>query len=288
MSAWTENLQARGYRPTTVKHYPRLAGQWVEFLASRNRRYDNADYDDVDAWISQKNKEGRNPWTIRASLSAIRNWYKWLKRRHYVTDNPLDSLEPVRALPHLPNPLTEAEVTAIIESEKRPLFRAMWEVFYATGARISSVIELKPEDLDLEKCRVFFKTAKRGRGSVQPLGKPAVAALRAYLEWRASELARFNGTSQWLWLGINGRPKMLEDCARDHFRRAAQKAGVKGRVYPHRLRHSTATHMLDHGANLREVQEMLVHESIQATQIYTLVSTSRLEESFCKTHPRSH
>lgn len=293
VQAWRENLQARGYKPSTLKHYPRIAADWCAFIAARTRQYDSADVDDVDAFIHLYSSTGRKPWSIRCALCACRNWYKWLKRRHFVADNPFDSTEPIRAEPHIPNPMTESQVRSLIEAEPHPLYRALWEVLYSTGARISSIMALRPEDLDLEKGRAFMRTAKRGRGSIQPLGLPAREALRTYLIWRAEELDRSKLSSEWLWIGVkkggglSGRPTIHADAVRDRLARAAKRVGITEPVTPHRFRHSAATHLLDHGANLREVQEFLVHDSIQATQIYTLVSPGRLEESFRKAHPRA-
>lgn len=293
MEAWRVNLQARGYRPSTIKHYPRIVSDWLAFVAARKHTYDTADHDDIDAWIALWHQTGRAPWSIRCALSVVRGWYKWLRRRHYVQENPFESTEPVRVEPHIPNPMTESQIRSLIEAEPHPLYRALWEVLYSTGARISSVMALRPGDLDLEKGRAFMRTAKRGRGSIQPLGLPAREALRAYLIWRAEELDRSKLSSEWLWIGVkkggglSGRPTIHADAVRDRLTRAAKRVGITEPVNPHRFRHSAATHLLDHGANLREVQEFLVHDSIQATQIYTLVSPGRLEESFRKAHPRA-
>lgn len=280
---WTQSLSARNYKPSTLKQYPLAARNWVEFLDTRKKRYDNADYDDVDAFLTFLTDQGIDPTTRKCKSSAIRQFYKFLKRRHYVTDNPFDCTESIRVERPLPSPLTEAQAKAIIEGEPHPLWRAMWEVFYATGARISSVMDLTPESVFLDDARVLFATGKRGRKRVLALTRPAVLALRTYIEWRSHQETE----SPWLWIGQDGRERMHPDNVRDQLRRAAKRVGITERVNPHRWRHSLATHMLEHGADLREVQEQLGHVSIQATQIYTEVSAKRLEEVLRKSHPRA-
>jgi len=281
-------LTALDYRPSTIRHYPRLAAEWLEFLAPLGVRYDQADAVHVDRYVVWcRGEKARSAWTVRCCLAALRNFYKFLRRRHYVYDNPFTELPRMRVDPHLPNPLSEAQVSAIIEGEEHPMWQAMWEVFYSTGARISTVRDLRVEDVDLAGRRVRCSTVKRGKARYAVLGRLATVAVEHYLGWREQELARRGViASPWLWIGYRegGRPRV--DTIREKFKAAAKRVGITERVYPHRLRHSAATHLLEGGADLRVVQEVLGHSSIQTTQIYTQVSQRHLEETLGRCHPR--
>lgn len=288
VETWKEYLQAHGYRETTCRHYPRFAREWLAYITIKRVRYDNVPYEVVDQFISDlRNIRGLALWSIRCGLSPLRTWYKWLKRRGYVWDNPFDSTERIRVQRALPNPIGEDKIRLMIEGELDPQNRALWEVFYATGARISSVREMRPEDLDLEARRVRFTFVKGGRPRYSVLGSHAVKALERYLEWRQARLDYLGRSSPWLWIGNRGSNRLIADTIRDRLREAAARAGITERVYPHRIRHSTATHMLERGADLRAVQELLGHSELATTQIYTLVSQRHLEEAFRRAHPRA-
>lgn len=193
----------------------------------------------------------------------------------------------MRAETPLPNPLPEAQLGQLLEAELHPLWRAMWELFYLTGARLSSVRDLLVEDLNMDGRRIRFRTVKRGRERVSVLRGKAHQALAKYLPWREEQLEKFGHVNRWLWIGQrpNTRPGVNE--IRAALRAAAARVGIEGRVYPHRLRHSTATHMLEHGADLRVIQEQLGHAQLTTTQLYTQVSQAHLEATIERTHPRA-
>ena len=232
-------------------------------------------------------EKGRKPWTIRCDLSACRTWYKWLRRRHYIHDNPFEYLERMRLDPHVPNPLPEAETAQLLDAETHPLWRAMWELFYLTAARFSAVRDVLVEDVNLAGRRIRFRTGKRGVERVHVLRGKAHETMAAYLEWRDAELDRLGHFNRWLWIGHRPNTKPGVNEIRAALRAAAARVGIKSRVHPHRLRHSTATHMLEHGADLRAIQEMLGHAQLTTTQLYTLVSQQHLESAIEKTHPRA-
>lgn len=291
---WAKYLRAYGKKESTCRHYPRVAREWCAFLATRGKTYAEADYDDVDAYIvhasTVKNLKG---WTIRGHTSILRRWYRWLRRKRYVWHDPFDAMEPVQAEAPLPNPLQESQTRELIEAEPHPLFRALWEVFYASGQRHTAVLNLRVSDLELERPdgrgRLRFTVGKRNRTKYSIIGRPAVAALRSFLAWRAEALARSKAppSDDWLWVGLCGSRRLNCNTVRLRLRQAALRVGITERVYPHRLRHSTATHMLEGGADLRAVQETLGHATVATTQLYTLVSQKHLEQTFGASHPRA-
>jgi site-specific recombinase XerD len=285
---WRATLASLNYRPSTIRHYPRIAIEWLYHLERMKVRYDQVDAQHVDRYVIWlRDERHQQPWTVRCSLSALRNFYKFLKRRHYVYDNPFTDLPRMRVEQHLPCPLTLEQVTALIEGERHPQWRAMWEVFYSTGARISSVRDVRIDDLDLAGKRVRFSTVKRGKARYSVLGRKAILSLEAHVEWRAAELPRLGApTSPWLWVGYRSGARPRVETIRERFRAAALRAGITERVYPHRLRHSAATHLLEGGADIRVVQEVLGHASLQTTQIYTQISQRHLEEVVGRCHPR--
>lgn len=287
VTRWEGYLLGLNKKPSTLKHYPRVAREWVSFLAARSRRYDQADADDVDAFLELLAKLGRSGRTRRGATSILRRFYIFLKRRSYVTDNPFDCLEPITVDPSDPNPLTEDQARRIIEGEPDAMYRALWEVFYATGQRITPIHDLRVQDVNLAEAAVYFHTGKRGKVRRLKVGRPALEALGRFLEIRAKTLEALGLACAWLWIRPDGLDRIHQDSIRDHLAATARRVGITERVHPHRWRHSTATHMLDRGADLRAVQEQLGHGSIQATQIYTLVSPKRLEETFRKAHPRA-
>lgn len=290
---WREHLSAHGYKPSTLRHYPRVAAEWVAHLAALRVPYDRAEPEHVDTFIialrkpGPQHKKGLKPWSIRCSMAACRNWYKWLRRRHYVSENPFEYLEKMRCETPLPNPIPEAQLARLLDQEQHPLWRAMWEVFYLTGARLSSVRDLLVEDLNLEGRRIRFRFVKRGKERVSVLRGKAHEAMTAYVAWREAQLQKYGHVNRWLWIGQRPHTRPGVNEIRAALRAAAARVGIEGRIYPHRLRHSTATHMLEHGADLRSIQEVLGHAQLTTTQIYTQVSQGHLEATIARTHPRA-
>ncbi len=195
----------------------------------------------------------------------------------------------------LPKALTEAEVGRLLEAPvgEGPAVlrdRAMLEVLYGTGVRVSELVGLSLGDLDLDAAllRAFGKGSKE---RIVPVGTPAVRALVAWLGPRgrpalAPAQWKRRGDAEAVFLNARGG-RLSRQGAWDILRRHARQVDLVGKLSPHVLRHSCATHMLDHGADIRAVQELLGHASISTTQVYTLVSTERLWEVYRNAHPRA-
>lgn len=227
--------------------------------------------------------------TVARKLTAIRMFYRYLHREGYVQEDLTSHLEVPKTAKQLPTVLTPEEVEAILSAPDRTTYsglreRAMLELLYASGLRVSELISLRLRDVDLD---VGFVRC-RGKGSKErliPIGEMAIDALRMYLNNVRDQFVQPH-TDDTLFLTSRGR-----GFSRMGFwkvvQRHVKRAGIRKPVTPHTFRHSFATHLLEGGADLRAIQEMLGHADIATTQIYTHVSREHLREVYEKAHPRA-
>ena len=285
----------RGRSPRTVDSYAGDLRRYVEFLIIRGRSVDTATRADVADHLGALAQMGRSPATVARSFAAIRNMYRYGVAERLLPEDPTAHVQGPRVPAGLPKALSEAQVSSLIDSAvgERPVDirdRAMLEVLYGSGVRISELCGMQLADVDVDSrlIRVFGKGAKE---RIVPLGRSSISALATWLDaggrpdytptlWRTRNDATalfLNArggrlTRQGAWYVIEGRARLV---------------GLADVVSPHVLRHSCATHMLDHGADIRAVQEMLGHVSISTTQIYTKVAVERLWAEYDRCHPRS-
>ena len=233
--------------------------------------------------LKEKNLSNRS---IGRKLSTLRSFFKFLTREGYLKTNPITSLSSPKQEKRLPHFLTEEEVRHLIEAafskdEKdiRGLRdRAVLETFYSTGIRISELVGLNREDLDF----ISGIAKVRGKGKkerIVPIGEAALRAISRYLESRKKESAV-------LFLNKSGN-RISTRGVRDIVEKYIHRAGIKQGISAHTLRHSFATHLLNRGADLRSVQELLGHANLSTTQIYTHLTTERLKSVYDKAHPRA-
>jgi integrase/recombinase XerD len=232
---------------------------------------------------------GLSPASIRRAVSAIRTYYGFLLAEAKVSDDPSDRLESPRRGRTLPVTLSVSEVVALLESPKvdQPLAwrdRSLLELAYGAGLRVSELCTLALTDLLLTEnlVRVF---GKGGKERVVPIGRSVIGAVSVYLHTMRSELDRGKSRGRVL-LNARGQP-LSRVGAWGIVKRAAKRAGITKRVTPHTLRHSFATHLLEGGADLRAVQEMLGHADLSTTQIYTHVDREYLRSVHKQFHPRA-
>jgi len=233
--------------------------------------------------------EGLAVSSISRALVAIRMFFRFLWSEGKIKTDCTSLIEAPRLFHALPDFLSIQQVECLLEAPEAETTlglrdRAMLELLYATGARISEVCNLKVDDINLEfgYARCFGKGRKE---RVVPVGRKAIAAIRRYLEAGRPRLLK-NRTSEFLLLSRTGR-RLDRHSAWRRVERAARRAGLPGKCYPHMLRHSFATHLLERGADLRVVQELLGHVSITTTQIYTHTNKARLRAIHRKFHPRA-
>jgi integrase/recombinase XerD len=281
----------RGLARNTVAAYRRDLRQYVDLLAARKREDVTAvTAQDASAYVRHLHSLQLAPATIARKVSAVRGLHRFLIAEDLAGSDPTSMLEAPRRGVALPKALTVDEVLSILSQPDRaaPLGKrdaALLEFLYASGSRVSEAVDLDLLDLDLEQTTALV-TGKGNRQRIVPIGRHAVAAMEAYLPVRRDlcEGRRDPGK-----VFLNGRGGGLSrqgmwQIVRKHSLEAGLEAG---RVSPHVLRHSAATHMVEGGADLRTVQEMLGHASISTTQIYTRVSPQHLLEVYVSTHPRS-
>lgn len=284
----------RGRSVNTVAGYRRDLLAYEEFLAVRGRTVLTAGDSDVEAHLHRLRSDGLSKATIARRLAAIRMLHGHLATEGIRPDNPAALIEGVRVPTGVPKPLSLSEVEALLsqvtgDDAVALRDRALLEVLYATGARISEACGVNLDDLDMSAriVRLFGKGAKE---RVVPFGRVAHGHLRDYLDSGRRQLvpaawAR-TSDSEAVFLTNRGR-RMNRQKAWSIVHEAGVRAGITRELSPHVLRHSCATHMLEHGADLRIVQEMLGHATISTTQIYTKVSTERLWEVYRQAHPRA-
>lgn len=288
-------VSERGRSRNTVAAYRRDLAGYVTWLHERGSDVLEVGESELIDFVAERRSSGAAPSSVARQLAAVRTFHRFLAAEQHRADDPTVDLEGVRVPAGLPKPLTEEEIVRLLGAVvgADPLARrdrALLELLYATGARISEAVGLSIGDLDLDGglVRLLGKGAKE---RIVPFGGAAAEALEEWfgpdgrmllipVSWRRREdaeavfLNRRGGrlSRQAAWAIVTGH---------------ARRIGLEDRVSPHVLRHSCATHLLDHGADLRVVQEMLGHASISTTQVYTRVSQERLWEVYRAAHPRA-
>ncbi len=289
----------RGLSAHTVEAYRRDLVVYAAWLRERDiDEPGQVTTDAVSAFAAER--ASQQPPPASSSLarlqSSVRGFHRFLSREGVTTEDPTGKLRPPKAPQRLPKALTIEQVLALLDaagpapgedSEAEPMRlrdRALLELLYATGARVSEIVQLDVDDMAHgDVLRV------RGKGSKEriiPVGSFARAAVEAYLARVRPELSRRGKASPRLFLGARGAP-LSRQSAWLIIQQAASRAGLTAHVSPHTLRHSFATHLLQGGADVRVVQELLGHASVATTQIYTHVSVDALRDVYASSHPRA-
>ena len=224
------------------------------------------------------------------TVVAVRGFHRFCLREGLTGVDPAAAVKPPAPPKRLPKALSVDEVTRVLAVGKDPSVlelrdAALLEFLYGTGARISEAVGLDVDELDLESAAVRL-FGKGGKERVVPVGSYARAAVTAYLVRGRPELVRRGRGTPALFLNARGS-RLSRQSAWTVLRRAAERAGIAKEISPHTLRHSFATHLLDGGADVRVVQELLGHASVTTTQIYTLVTVDKLREVYAASHPRA-
>jgi integrase/recombinase XerD len=285
----------RGRSPNTLAAYTNDLRAYVGWLGDQGRSIATVDDATIAAYVGHLRSGGRAASSVKRALVSVRGLHRFLAQEQEGRVDPTASVALPKVPRGLPKALSEDEVGRLLASVvgDDPLARrdrVILEVLYGTGLRISELVGLSLDDLDLDAglLRAFGKGAKE---RIVPLGSHATRALVAWLGRGGREQvepARWarRGDQEALLLNTRGG-RLSRQGAWIVVHHAGERCGLGGRLSPHVLRHSCATHMLDHGADIRTVQELLGHASISTTQVYTLVSSERLLAAYRAAHPRA-
>lgn len=279
----------RGLSKNTIESYGRDLEKYAAFLKSETiNSLDNVKRQDIQDFLMRLKEKGLNASSIARNLVAIKIFHRYLLNQRYIKEDVTSVLETPKLWKTLPDVLDLNEVEAIlarpnIRNKQGLRDKAMLELMYATGMRVSELVNLKLNDLNLDVG--FVKCIGKGQKErIIPVGRKAKEALKKYLEKARPKFLK-RGEANALFLTRLGRSMsrqsfwlMIKHYVRD--------ARIKKKVTPHTLRHSFATHLLQRGADLRIIQELLGHASISTTQIYTHINKERLKQIHQKYHPR--
>jgi integrase/recombinase XerD len=275
----------RGLAANTIAAYTRDLGQYVAFLKGKE-----PDEDLIGKFIGEMRQHGLADSTVARKIASIRGLHRFLVAEGMRETDPTALIDSPRRPDPFPKALTIDEAIALVEapqlddkSGRRD--RALLEFLYGTGARVSETVGVDLGDVDLED-RLAKVTGKGSRQRLVPLGSKAVEAIRSWLPDRM-ELVSRKSPGDPLFINLRGG-RLSRQGMFEIVKKHAARAGIeRARVSPHVLRHSAATHMVEAGADLRTVQEMLGHATISTTQVYTRVSPAHVMEIYVEAHPRS-
>jgi integrase/recombinase XerC len=290
LDRFLNHLQAQNASPYTVKNYRTDIGQFLDYCqAQKISSPEKVDRTLLRNYLAELDAAEYVKASIARRVAELRSFGDFLVREKVLERNPFRTISAPRTPKRLPKYLTVAEVEALltVPDTSTPLGlrdRAIIEVLYAAGLRVSELVGLDVADVHLAQGYVRV-LGKGGKERIGLLGRPAVRAVKAYLDvGRPALLGEKQGRALWLnhrggRLSVRGVAMMLD--------KTGQQAGIRTHVSPHVLRHSFATHLLDGGADLRVVQELLGHANLVTTQVYTHVSQSRAREVYIQAHPRA-
>lgn len=283
-------LEAEGrLSPFTLRNYATDLKDFFQFLKSKGiiwNRINKETIRDYLAWLSYR---GLVRASIARKLSALRSFYRFLLREGFISYNPLSMLSTPKMERCLPSFLNIEEITSLLQAPdtSTPLGmrdKAILELLYASGLRISEIVSLDLQQINLQNREVRV-WGKGGKERIALMGKPAAQSLQEYiLKGRPALLG--SKRSDALFLNRYGK-RISQRMVQKMIKRYAKKAGLQKNVHPHLLRHSFATHLLNAGADLRVVQELLGHTSLASTQVYTHISKTQAQKVYLKAHPRA-
>jgi integrase/recombinase XerD len=288
----------RGLSKNTVDAYRRDLTMWDAYCRTAGVDGARATPDNVTEYLDHL-RSGTAPAaapfaasSVARMLVAVRAFYRFLVREGHLESDPTAKVGVPKKPRSIPKAIALEDVEKLVELPSADLRgrrdRAILETLYGAGLRISELVDLDLDDLDLDDGTILVRSGKGSKGRRVPLGRKARAAVGDYLALSRPELARGakGGPGPGVFLNARGGRLSRQGCWKI-LKGYARAAGLEDRVSPHTLRHSFATHMLDAGADIRVVQELLGHASLATTQVYTLVSDRRLREVYLESHPRA-
>ena len=281
----------RGLSKNTIESYMRDIKTYLIFLEKNQlTTWDTIDRYAILSFLQQLKEEQKSAGSIIRMVSSLRQFHQFLRQEKIATVDPMTHIDTPKKAQTLPKVLSIKEVENLIETPDTSHTlgirdRAMLEVMYATGLRVSELTELKLDDLHLS-LGLIQTIGKGEKERILPLGDLAVQWTQTYLDHSRNRLERPSQRSKYVFLNHHGR-KLTRQGVWKNLKILVKKSGIEKEVTPHTLRHSFATHLLENGADLRTVQELLGHSDISTTQIYTHISTHRMSMVYKTYHPRA-
>ena len=282
----------KNYSPNTIRSYLTSLGQFYDYLKEDgfdNPEVDSLTPDEIRPFCANLADLNDGATSIKAKLSAVRSLFRYLKKKRLIESSPAEGIASPKKPRQLPAFLTESEIEALMNSfdTSSPCGlrnRALAELLYGSGLRISEALQLKINSIDTKEMSVKI-LGKGNKERFAPVGSKAIKALRQYLEHRL-QIAGGKSVSDYLFINSKGESLAAGE-AYLIIHNAMSGITESPRKSPHVLRHSYATHLLNNGAELRAVSELLGHSSLSSTQVYTHVSIEKLKEIYRKSHPKA-
>ncbi len=283
----------KNYSPHTLLNYKLDLVEFIEFI--EDKPLEKVEYNDFRRFLAQLRTRQFKPRTLARKLSSIRSLFKFLQREGHIKENPAILLMTPKLDKTLPNFLSEGEMTELIEAPKTgdkkagQRDRAIFETLYSSGLRVSELVGLNVDHIDFIG-NVIKVLGKGKKERIVPIGDSALKEIRAYLAQRpVNEGVKPVGSlreERAVFLNKNGK-RLTDRSIRNIINKHILQTSIKNKVSPHVVRHSFATHLLNRGADLRSVQELLGHVNLSTTQIYTHITTERLKSVYDKAHPHA-
>lgn len=272
----------------TLQSYRRDIEQYMSYVDSNSLDFKAANKTSIITYLMYLQKEGKATSTISRNLASIRSFYQYMVRTNVVEEDPTEGLESPKMEKKLPKILSVNEVNLLLEQPKCVDLKgyrdkAMLEILYATGIRVSELINLDIADVNVEMGFIKCRNAHKER--IIPVGATACAALSEYLKQARNAMIHTDKETA-LFVNTNGG-RLTRQGFWKIIKQYKNQAKISMDITPHTLRHSFATHLVENGADLRAIQEMLGHSDISSTQIYAQLANSKLKEVYQKTHPRA-
>ena len=274
--------------PNTLSSYLRDVRQYLDWLGEEGISPTQALHGDVEAYTRSMTARGKSAATVTRSQASLKSFYSWMMEIGQIGENPARGLSQTKVERKLPHILTSREVELFLEQPdpsdaKGCRDKAMLELLYATGIRVSELIGLNLDNINLSAG--FIRCANRGKERIIPLYQAAVRALQNYLDRVRPQMVE-HPDEKALFVNMSGE-RMSRQGFWKIIKHYQEKAGIQKDITPHTLRHSFAAHLLENGADLHSIQEMLGHADISSTQIYTQVVSQKLKDVYNKAHPRA-
>lgn len=276
------------YSDLTVESYRTEIKGYLDFFQDKNIKVKDIKNSDIKDYLAYIKKGETSERTLAHNVSVIRTFYKFLLTLKIIERNPTEFLELPKLRKKLPTVLSKEEVEKLLDIDLTDCYsyrnKAMLELLYSTGLRVSELVNLELSNIDLENCTL--KTIGKGnKERIIPISDYALYYVEKYInEYRGSMLKK--GVNNYVFINNHGNVMTRQGFFKIIKKLAAEK-NIKTPISPHTLRHSFATHLLDYGADLRSIQEMLGHSNLSTTQIYTHVSSEHLKDNYNSSHPHS-